>query len=353
MSCGSVSTGVMSTSTTGTGNGKKGTHKKTREELNDLEKQRTKRINQHIVALRNLLEMSNISTKKDKFSVLKNTYDYIVKLRQDIAKLNRRPTTETSNAQAPLKDDDEGNICYESLFCDADTPMALASVDGKFIKCNTCFETLSGYTSRELSRMTIFNITIPEEMNQLFNVIGSMLSYSEHTARHFWKSCKFRDKIETCFVTLWLVRSQNEESNCFQIMMIPLESCDGALASSGPMQHDTSLVVPDKESVGKRSSVQGKKGGLQSRVIGARGLGKKGQRRDNSTDQELEGEESSRNDFPNNLSGNLAEAATSLLNAQFGDFDVPQEEDFYEDVFFSLINEEELDFNDQEGGFDV
>ena len=49
----------------------KRSQRKTREELNDLEKQRTKRINQHIVALRNLLEMSNISTKKDKFSVLK------------------------------------------------------------------------------------------------------------------------------------------------------------------------------------------------------------------------------------------------------------------------------------------
>jgi hypothetical protein len=50
---------------------RKGSLRKTREELNDIEKQRTKRINQHIVALRNLLEMSNIVTKKDKFSVLK------------------------------------------------------------------------------------------------------------------------------------------------------------------------------------------------------------------------------------------------------------------------------------------
>ena len=32
---------------------------------------RTKRINSHILSLRNLLEMSNIVTKKDKFSVLK------------------------------------------------------------------------------------------------------------------------------------------------------------------------------------------------------------------------------------------------------------------------------------------
>jgi hypothetical protein len=70
MSCMLDTGDAMSCASSGA-SGRKGSLRKSREELNDIEKQRTKRINQHIVALRNLLEMSNIATKKDKFSVLK------------------------------------------------------------------------------------------------------------------------------------------------------------------------------------------------------------------------------------------------------------------------------------------
>jgi hypothetical protein len=81
--------------------------------------------------------------------------------------------------------------------------------------------------SRELTNVSIFNFTVPEEMNQLFNVVGNMLSYPDQSARHFWKSCKFRDKIETCFVSFWLVRQKNEEPSYFQMIMVPLAECDG------------------------------------------------------------------------------------------------------------------------------
>ena len=76
--------------------------------------------------------------------------------------------------------------------------------------------------------MTLFNFTVSEEMNHLFNVIGSLLTYPEKsTVRHFWKTCKFRDKIETCFVSLWVVRRKGEEASCFQMTMVPLADCDG------------------------------------------------------------------------------------------------------------------------------
>ena len=64
-------------------------------------------------------------------------------------------------------------------------------------------------------------------MNQLFNVIGTLLSHPDQTARHFWKTCKFHDTIETCFVSIWLVRRKDEEASCFQMIMVPLAECDG------------------------------------------------------------------------------------------------------------------------------
>lgn len=42
-----------------------------REELNELERQRTRRTNDYLSSIRNILQVANIPTKKDKFSVIK------------------------------------------------------------------------------------------------------------------------------------------------------------------------------------------------------------------------------------------------------------------------------------------
>jgi hypothetical protein len=86
--------------------------------------------------------------------------------------------------------------------------------------------------SHDISKVSIFNLTVPEEMNQLFSVIGSMLSSSDQTARHFWKTCKFKDKVETCFVSIWLVRRKDEDPSCFQMIMVPMSECDGNLCKN-------------------------------------------------------------------------------------------------------------------------
>jgi len=55
----------------GDGQPRKKRARRTRSELNEVEKQRTRRINEQIQSLRALLEASGLNTKKDKFSILK------------------------------------------------------------------------------------------------------------------------------------------------------------------------------------------------------------------------------------------------------------------------------------------
>jgi hypothetical protein len=55
----------------GDGQPRKKRARRTRTELNEIEKQRTRRINEQIQSLRALLEASGLNTKKDKFSILK------------------------------------------------------------------------------------------------------------------------------------------------------------------------------------------------------------------------------------------------------------------------------------------
>lgn len=218
--------------------------KKSREQLNSIEKQRTKRINNQIVSLRNLLEVSNIPTKKDKFSVLKNIHDYVIKLRQGLmvaedrlGKLSRQTKSIFSGDMdqgGANKHSEKGNnrhqdIIYESLFTNSFAAMALTGVDGQFINCNDAFSNLSGYSKQEIKTVSMFSLTLPEEMNQLFSVVGNMLSYPNQNTKHFWKKCKFRNKDETCFVSMWLIRQDDGEPTYFQMIMVPLAECSGAV----------------------------------------------------------------------------------------------------------------------------
>lgn len=109
--------------------------------------------------------------------------------------------------------------------------MALTGVDGHFIACNDNFTTLSGYSRHEVESTSVFNLTLPEEMTQMFNVVSSMLSFSQST-RHFSKTFKFRDREETCFVSMWLIRELDGEPLYFQIMIVPLSDCAGHIGKS-------------------------------------------------------------------------------------------------------------------------
>ena len=63
--------------------GRKLSKRKSRDELNEIEKQRTKRINYQILSLVSLLEESNVHTKRDKCSILQG-YIIVVYVSRDL-----------------------------------------------------------------------------------------------------------------------------------------------------------------------------------------------------------------------------------------------------------------------------
>lgn len=237
--------------------------RKTREELNFIEKQRTRRINQQIQALRSLLEASGLTTKKDKYSILHNTGEYIRQLQQSLAAselknqqlqrtLETRPTdTALSVAEtATLSSSGEyhgslpppaaiipseidpasydsadfaSNVDYQNLFLNASIAMAVANVDGQFMDCNVSFSRVSGFTRSDIKRVSMFNLTPPEEMNHLFTIVGGMLSEPCNSGKHFWKRCRFRRGESHCFVSMWLVRRPTGDPAYFQCAIVPLE----------------------------------------------------------------------------------------------------------------------------------
>lgn len=58
--------------------------------------------------------------------------------------------------------------------------------------CNHAFSQVSGFSRDEIRRVSMFNLTPPEEMNRLFNIVGGILSERCDSGKHFWKRCRFR-----------------------------------------------------------------------------------------------------------------------------------------------------------------
>jgi len=159
-----------------------GDNDRRRQDRNVREQKRAHKITQQIAQLRDVLESANIQFKSDKFSTLVTVAEYIKQLQAKSAALDLEhkqlletisktnsvvnqtylPGTSSSNddtqstsdsaitaSASPLAEAaDEllavSGIDYKSIFTQCTVPLAIASVDGRFLDCNQAFERLTG-----------------------------------------------------------------------------------------------------------------------------------------------------------------------------------------------------------------
>jgi PAS domain-containing protein len=152
------------------------------------EQQRSQKITQQIDELRDLLASANIPFKADKYSTLVTVSDFIKKLQarsamldaehkkliETISKTNEivsnkhvpasskgdhSPGGMEINADSPdqalsSEESDElafvRGIDYQTVFSSCGIPLAVASIDGRFMDCNSEFEKFTGYFREEL-----------------------------------------------------------------------------------------------------------------------------------------------------------------------------------------------------------
>ncbi|KAL3944841.1 MAG: hypothetical protein SGBAC_001106 [Bacillariaceae sp.] len=168
---------------------------KRRQGRNIREQQRSQKITQQIDHLREVLASANITFKPDKYSTLVTVAEYIKqlqaksaaldaehgKLLSTISKTNEvvndqylpasttgeNPPGGASIAGADADDSSDAalvpNIDYRSVFTSCGVPLAVASIDGRFLDCNLEFLKVTGYSKGELLPCHHLT-TIPEEV---------------------------------------------------------------------------------------------------------------------------------------------------------------------------------------------
>lgn len=65
---------------------------------------------------------------------------------------------------------------YRCVFNSCSVGMAIATMGGSFIDCNTAFTELSSYTKEELKAMTIFNVTSREDLQGAFDMMSNLIT---------------------------------------------------------------------------------------------------------------------------------------------------------------------------------
>ncbi|KAL3924954.1 MAG: hypothetical protein SGILL_000727 [Bacillariaceae sp.] len=160
---------------------------KRRQGRNLREQQRSQKITEQIEQLRSILSSAQIRHKPDKFSTLVTVGDYIQQLQERSAVLDAEhqklidtisrtnemanephlpgsASSRSSNATHEATDSNSGisdiyneeelvfvrNVDYKNIFNRCGIPLAVASIDGRFLDCNVEFEDLSGYKREEM-----------------------------------------------------------------------------------------------------------------------------------------------------------------------------------------------------------
>ena len=65
---------------------------------------------------------------------------------------------------------------YKFIFDNSSVGMAIASLGGAFVDCNSIFSQLSEFTKEEICAMTIFNMTSRQDLQHAFDLISQMIT---------------------------------------------------------------------------------------------------------------------------------------------------------------------------------
>jgi PAS domain-containing protein len=213
-----------------------GDRDKRRQERNQREQQRSHKINDQIATLRDVLSEANVPFKPDKYSTLTKVAEYIQELQDRSSFLdaehkklldtivetneivnNQYVPAYTSGLNTPsvrsndhmpgvvssASLDDESmvyvrGIDYKIAFKGCGIPLALSSIDGRFLDCNDTFLELTGYAREDLlpleglcwqstvmfspdqdeshkKNLSLFNLLSRDGMEQVFMAMSEML----------------------------------------------------------------------------------------------------------------------------------------------------------------------------------
>ncbi|KAG7400114.1 hypothetical protein PHYBOEH_007020 [Phytophthora boehmeriae] len=151
--------------------------KRSREELNMKEKKRMFKLNDRINELKSLLDEAGVQSKKNKQSILDNTYHYIGMLRSNllIAKQKaERAEKQADNFRSQAQSGGSMDGIYKRCFDQSSTPRLVADLNLNMIAANSAFFSQTGQTEDSLMNLHTLRASLCLDNSKLDTVVQSV-----------------------------------------------------------------------------------------------------------------------------------------------------------------------------------
>lgn len=113
---------------------------------------------------------------------------------------------------------------YKFVFNNSSVGLAIASLGGAFIDCNSIFCHLSEYTKEEVCAMTIFNMTSRQDLQHAFDLISQMITPTlDGTEREEKSSIVLRGAMKNrqdLGLSISLIKGDHGIAKCFSVTLV-------------------------------------------------------------------------------------------------------------------------------------
>lgn len=110
---------------------------------------------------------------------------------------------------------------YKTIFTQCSAPLSVADLDGRFLDCNADFETATGCTNDEMTKLSIFHLLKqPEDVTSVCKSMASMIGEDDGMKGgngHYWTGtvCSPNDPTKNFSLNVTLARDQNGNPRFF------------------------------------------------------------------------------------------------------------------------------------------
>ena len=118
---------------------------------------------------------------------------------------------------------DDLDQIYELVFADSAVPMAVVTLDGKFLRTNVRFEGASGYRQNELEHITVFNLTAPAHLHVTFSFMSLVLRGLD-PASHLFVCAVTREARPAPFALAMSLVTRDGRAQYFSMSLVPLSN---------------------------------------------------------------------------------------------------------------------------------
>jgi PAS domain-containing protein len=156
---------------------------------------------------------------------------------------------------------------YRYVFNSCGAGMAIASMGGAFIDCNTLFCQLSNYTKQELCSLTIFNLTARHDLQQAFDQISRLISppmdamRSQERPNPIVVRGKMKDR-DDLGLSISLVKGDDGIAKCFCVTLVKNPTSPFDTSKPVPVSFDS--IRQQKESTTQAAAAPKSAAGMKT-----------------------------------------------------------------------------------------